>query len=90
MNLDPFYFAIGGFVLVIALFKRELLIEGESFLFILIISIVLFLAGLVLHFTEAGRYSMSGALVNPIVSLGLFHLCRKIFLKRQKREPGCS
>ena len=87
MNLDPFYFAIGGFVFFIFLFKRELLIEREGFQLILITSVVLCLAGLVIHFTGVGRSSTSGALLNPIVSLGLFRLCRKIFLKRLKREP---
>ena len=87
MNLDPFYFFIGGFVLIIFLFKRELLIDGENFQLILIISVVLCLAGLILHFTEVGRSSTSGALFNPIVSLGLFRLCRRIFLRRLKREP---
>lgn len=71
----------------VALFKRELLIEKESFRLILGISIALFLAGLMLHFTEAGRDSSSGALLAPLLSLGLFRLCRKIFLKRYGREP---
>jgi hypothetical protein len=87
MNLDPLYLAIGGFVVIIFLFKRELLVEEESFQLIGAISILLFIAGLVLHFTEAGRYSMSGALLSPLVSLGLFRLCRRIFLRRLNREP---
>jgi O-antigen/teichoic acid export membrane protein len=87
MNLDPFYFVAGGFVFTLAWFKLNLLNEEQSFRLILVISVVLFLAGLVLHFTEFGRHSASGALLNPIVSLGLFRLCRRIFLRRLKREP---
>ena len=86
-DMDPIYFAIGGFVVFIFIFKMELLILKESFRIILYISVALFLAGLVLHFTEAGRYPTSGALICPLMSLGLFRLCRKLFLMWFKHEP---
>ena len=86
-DMDPIYFFTGTFVFWIFLFKRELLIEEKSFRVILGISIILFILGIVLHFTEVGRYSASGALLSPLVSLGLFRLCRRIFLKKFNREP---
>lgn len=85
--MEPIFFAIGGFVVLIFIFKMELLILKESFRIILYISVALFLAGLVLHFREAGRYPTSGALICPLMSLGLFRLCRKVFLMRFKHEP---
>lgn len=85
--MDAFYFSIGGFVWVIALFKRELLVEKEGFRIILGVSITLFLAGLILHFTVAGQQSGAGALLAPLLSLGMFRLCRRLFLKRFNREP---
>ena len=79
-------FATGGFVWVIALFKRELLARRRSFRIILGLSIVLFSVGVMLHLKEA-RYPASGALLAPLVSLGLYRLCRAIFIRHFKREP---
>jgi len=73
-------------VIWIFIFKRELLIREESFRLILGLSVILFLVGILLHFTKVGRDSPCGALLSPLVSLGLFRLCRKIFLGRFKRE----
>jgi len=83
--MDYFFFT-GSFVFFIFLFKKELLVDTESFKIILGISVALFLVGLALHFTEAGR-SMSGALLGPLLTLGLFHVCRQFFLKYYNREP---
>ncbi|CDM67174.1 hypothetical protein PYK22_03223 [Pyrinomonas methylaliphatogenes] len=85
--MDPFYFVIGGFVIFIFIFKMEMLVRKESFRIILGISFLLFLIGLVLHFTEAGRSSLSGALLCPLLSLGLFRLLRRVFLRWFKHEP---
>jgi hypothetical protein len=85
--MDYFYIFTGLFVQIIAFLKRELLIQKESFKIILGISVVLFFVGLALHFTEVGRESSCGALLVPIMSLGLYCLCRKAFLRRFKREP---
>lgn len=86
-DMDYFFFFTGSFVFFIFLFKRELLVKKDCFEIILGISVVLFLAGLVLHFADVGQYSMSGALLSPLLSLGLFRLCRKAFIKYYKREP---
>jgi uncharacterized membrane protein len=85
--MDFLYILVGGFVLGIILFRRNLLLETESFRIILGVSFLVFLAGLVLHFTEAGRYTMSGALLSPLLSLILFLICRRIFILCFKHEP---
>jgi hypothetical protein len=85
--MDILLFSVGGLVFVIALFKRELLVERESFRLILGISALLFIAGLALHFSAAWRDSNCGALLVPLISLGFYRLCRKIFLWLFKREP---
>jgi hypothetical protein len=80
-------FLVGGLVLTIALFKRELLVESESFRLILGVSALLFVAGLALHFSDAWRDSNCGALLVPLISLGFYRLCRRIFIRLYKREP---
>jgi len=73
-------------VIWIFVFKRELLIRDDSFRLILAVSLVLFLVGIVLHFTDAGRRSFCGSLLSPLPSLGLFRLSRRLFLKRFEKE----
>ncbi len=85
--MNPFYFALGGLVFAIAIFRRELLIRTESFRIILIVSVGLFFTGLALHLTNPGRNSTSGALLCPLFSLGLYRLCYRVFVMRLKREP---
>ena len=85
--MDTLYFSIGGFVFVIGIFKREMLVREESFRPILTVSVVLFAAGLIIHFTEAGRDSACGALICPLISLGWYRFCRKVFVKRFGHEP---
>lgn len=85
--MNQLYFSIGGLVWAIAIFKRELLIRKESFRIVLGISVALFLAGLIIHFTAAGQYHGSGALLSPLLSLCLFRVCHNIFLKQFNREP---
>jgi hypothetical protein len=84
--MNPFYFVIGAFVIAIAHFKMELLVNRQSLRVIFSISLVLFACGLVLPFTEAGNDTMSGALLCPLLSLGLFCWLRKLFLLRFRRE----
>jgi hypothetical protein len=85
--MSPIYFSVGGLVFAIALFKRELLTRKESFVVILAVSAALFVTGLVLNFTEPGRDSACGALLCPLLSLGLYQLYRWVFIKSQRREP---
>ena len=85
--MDYVYIPAGLFVSIIALWKRELLAQRESFRIILGISVILFLVGLMLHFAEADRDSSSGALLAPLMSLGLYRLFRRFFFKQYKHEP---
>ncbi len=81
------YFFIGAIVICISIFKRELLNGAKSSRVLLGISIVLFLVGLALHFNSVGTDVSNGALLMPLISLGYYRLCRKIFVMRYKREP---
>lgn len=81
------YIALGLSVNLVFLFRRELLIEKESFSLILGGSGVLFIAVIVLHFTAAGRYPGSGALLAPLPALLLFRFFRRWFVKWFGREP---
>ena len=81
------YFALGGFVIVVALFKRELLFEPESYRILLGIAAVMFVVGAVLVFGRLQPNLAAGALMNPLVSIGLFWLMRKFFRRRFDRDP---
>ncbi len=85
--MDYVYLPVGSLVVLIALFKRELLVEKQTFLIILVVSIVLAIAGIVLHFTEGDPDSSNGALLAPLLSLGLYHLLRSFFFRWFKHEP---
>lgn len=88
--MDYVYFAIGGFVIYTALMKRELLIQKGSFRIILLVSVILFIAGLVdvaLYLARGERYFVSGALLCPLITLVQYRLSRRVFLKYVKREP---
>lgn len=85
--MDYIYVFGGMFVSIIALFKRDLLIQKRSFWIILLVSIMLFLAGLVLPLTKAASDSPCGALLSPLLSLALFRVCRRLFLRCYQKEP---
>ena len=85
--MDYLYFIIGYFVAGIALFKRKLLVHKHTSNIILAISVVLFVLGIGLHFTEWGRQAPVGSLLTPLMSLALWRFCRAVFLTRLKREP---
>lgn len=85
--MDYIYIPIGMFVSILVLWKRELLVERTSFRLILGVSMILFITGVVLHWTDADRESSSGALLTPLVSLGLYRLLHRVFLHRFRRDP---
>lgn len=88
--MDYVYLAIGGFVVYTFLMKRELLIQKRSFRIILLVSVILFLAGLMdmtLYLAGGKRYFVSGALLCPLITLAQYWLSRRVFLKYVKREP---
>ena len=78
---------VGALVIIVALFKREILIQEENFEIILILCVLLFVAGLVLHFANIGRTHPVGALLTPLLTLGQYRLFRRIFVKQFQREP---
>lgn len=71
----------------IFILKRQLLIQERSYKSILGLSVLLFVAGVALHFARAEGYSSAGALLAPILTLVLFRICRRVFLQRYKHEP---
>jgi hypothetical protein len=85
--MDVIYIGAGMFVSYIFLTRRELLIKKESFRLILGVSVLLFVIGVVLHFTEVGRLYASEALLCPLSSLLLYRLMRELFVKWFKHEP---
>lgn len=85
--MDLVYFVAGGFVIAVALFRRDLLFRPETFKIILGISAVLFTAGLVLILIKRAKSNMEGALLSPMVSIGLFWTMHKLFRLWLKRNP---
>jgi hypothetical protein len=81
------YVFIGMFVILIALFRREWLIQKQTFRVIMLISFIMFAVGLILHFTTVGRATPSGALLAPLLTLGFFRISLRIFLRRLQHEP---
>jgi hypothetical protein len=82
---------IGACVVYAIFFRRELLIEERSFKIFLVLSIILFLLGLVtiaLYFMGFQKIlSPPGALLCPLITLAQFRLSRRVFLKYVGREP---
>lgn len=85
--MDVLWLTIAGFVLAIAFFGRELLIERSSLKVIFIISLALFAVSVVLTILTHNKPTLFPSLVNPLVSLGLFSLMRAVFVRWKKREP---
>lgn len=81
------WLAITGFVLIIALFGRELLIERGSLKVVFSVSLVLFVTAVFLTIFMRGEPTLFPSLMNPLVSLGLFLLMRKVFVRWKNREP---
>jgi hypothetical protein len=85
--IDYLYVFAGTFVIAIALFKREILVRKDSFRIVLVSSIALFLEALLIHFVEKDPNSSSGALLVPLLSLGLYRLCYRFFFRWFKHDP---
>jgi len=84
--MNPIALVLGAFVLSIAWFRMDLLINAKSFLIILSISTILFLIGVALYFLYGYSY-LIGALLCPLLTVALFHFLRKVFLRLVGREP---
>jgi hypothetical protein len=87
MDLDYVYIPLGLFIAMVALFKRELLVQRKSFTVILSVTVILFIAGVILHFSEGNRESSCGALLAPLLTLGFYRGFRRLFLRLHNHEP---
>jgi hypothetical protein len=84
--MDIMSLAVAGFVLAIAFFGRELLIERRSRKVIFGVSLALFVAAIFLPIFMRGKPILFPSLMNPLVSLGLFLLMRRLFVRWKHRE----
>ena len=85
--MNPYYFAVGGLVFAIFVFKRELLIRRASFAVIFFVASALFALGIVLRITAQDKSSAVGALLVPLLSLLAYRLARALFVRSMGREP---
>src|SRR5437016_2177029 len=85
--MDIVWLAMAGFVLAIAFFGRELLIERGSRNVIFGVSLALCVAAISLTIFMRNTPTLFPSLMNPMVSLGLFLLMRKVFVRWKHREP---
>ena len=84
--MDFMFFFTGGLAAWILILRRELLDDKRTFRTLVWISSALFVIGVVLHFTNLAQRSACGALLAPLISLGLFRICRRVFVKRFSRD----
>jgi hypothetical protein len=85
--MDIIWLATAGVVLAIAFFERSLLIERGSRKIIFGVSLALFLAAAFLAVLMRSKQTLFPSLMNPLVSLGLFLLMHKLFVRWKHREP---
>jgi hypothetical protein len=85
--MDIVWLAEAGLVLGIAFFRRELLIERGNRQIIFGVSLALFVAAVFLTVFMRSTPTLFPSLMNPLVSLGLFLLMRKLFVRWKNREP---
>jgi hypothetical protein len=85
--MNPYYFAVGGLVFAIFVFKRELLIRRASFAVIFFVASALFALGIILRITAQDKPSAVGALLVPLLSLLAYRLARALFVRSMGREP---
>ena len=87
ISMNIIWLAIAALVLGIAFFGRELLIEHKSRKIIFSVSLALFAAAIFLSIFMRNTPTLFPSLMNPMVSLGLFLLMRKLFVRWKRREP---
>lgn len=85
--MDMLWFATAYSVLTITFFRRELVIERESRKIILGISLAMFVGAVFASIFMRSTPILFPSLMNPLVSLGLFFLMRKAFIRWKHREP---
>ena len=85
--MDIVWLATAGFVLTIVYFGRDLLIQRGSRKIVFGVSLALFVAAIVLTIFMWSTPTLFPSLMGPLVSLGLFLLMRKLFVRWKHREP---
>src|SRR5678815_2536838 len=85
--MDFVWIIIGGFVLFIGLGVREWLFDRQTRVFIFCVSAALLVASLILTACTYKSPALFPSLLNPSVSLGLFVVMHKGFVRWQKRDP---
>lgn len=78
---------MAGSVLTTVFFARDLLIERSTRRIIFVISMSLFVVSVLLTILKPGPPTLFPSLMNPLVSLCLFFLMRKLFVRWKCREP---
>lgn len=87
VEMDFIWILIATFVMFIALMKREWLFEREPRAVIFGITAALMVAGLIITAFTYKRPALFPSLANPMVSLGLFVVMHKGFVRWKKRDP---
>lgn len=85
--MDIIWVIVGGSVLWVGLFMRELLFAPGTRSTISCIVAALPVAGLIITAFTYRDPVIFPSLLNPLVSLGLFVVMRKGFVRWQKRDP---
>lgn len=88
--MDIISLAVAGLVLAIAFFARGLLTERRSRKVVFGASLALFVAAIflpIIFIFVRDKPILFPSLMNPLVSLGLFLLMRKLFVRWKNREP---
>ena|SRR5690554_293191 len=82
--MDFILIMIGLSIFHIFLFKREILVQKQSSLYIAIACIILFVLGYILIYFDM---KIGKALTMPFIQFVLYRFCHFIFVKIYKREP---
>ncbi|HEX6715738.1 MAG TPA: hypothetical protein VF088_01430 [Pyrinomonadaceae bacterium] len=85
--MDIVSIATAGLILAIVFFARGLLIKTVSRNIIFGVSLVLFATAVFLPIFMHDQPTLFPSLMNPLVSLGLFLIMRKLFVRWKHREP---
>jgi hypothetical protein len=86
-EMDVVWIIIGGFVLFIGLSVRAWLFDRQTRAVIFGVTAALLVAGLILTAATYKSPALFPSLLNPSVSLGLFVVMHKGFVRWQKRDP---
>src|SRR6476660_9196194 len=87
IGIDIFRLAMAGLIPTIFVFARGLLIERASRHVIVGASLVLFVTAIFLPLFIRNERTLFPSLMSPLISLGLFLLMRKLFVRWKHREP---